>query len=129
MEIAIQAAETGHLVLSTMHTPDVGRTINRLLALADNPIELRERIADCMQGVVAQRLVPRIDGGLALAQEILIVTGTVREAFKRPESNPPLKELMERGVTPYGMQTFQMAIRLLVKDGIVSKEVAQTYLG
>ena len=127
MEIAIQAAETGHLVLSTMHTPDVGRSINRLLALADNPIELRERIADCMQGIVAQRLVPRMDGGLALAQEILVVTGTVREAFKRPESNPPLKELMERGVTPYGMQTFQMAIRQLVKEGVVSKEVAQTY--
>ncbi len=129
MEIAIQAAETGHMVLSTMHTPDVGRSVNRLLSLAENPLELRERIADCMQGVVAQRLVPRIGGGLALAQEILVVTGTVREALKRPESNPPLKELMERGVTPYGMQTFQMALRQLVSDGIVSKDTAASYLG
>ncbi len=128
MEIAIQAAETGHLVLSTMHTPDVARTVNRLLALSDNPIELRERIADCMRGIVAQRLVPRVAGGLALAQEILVVTGTVREALKRPESNPPLKELMERGVTPYGMQTFQMNVRQLVKEGVVSKEEAQNHL-
>ena len=129
MEIAVQAAETGHLVFSTMHTPDVGRTVNRLLALADNPLELRERIGDCMRGIVAQRLVPKVDGGLALCQEILVVTGTVREAIKRPEANPPLKELMERGVTPYGMQTFQMAIKRLVKQGLVSKEVALSHVG
>jgi twitching motility protein PilT len=129
MQIAVQAAETGHLVFSTMHTPDVSRTVNRLLALSENPLELRERIGDCMRGIVAQRLVPKIDGGLALCQEILIVTGTVREAIKRPEANPPLKELMERGVTPYGMQTFQMAMKRLVKQGIVSKETAHSYLG
>lgn len=129
MEIAIQAAETGHLVLSTLHTPDVGRTINRLLALAENPIELRERIADCMQGIVAQRLVPKVNGGVAVASEILVVTGTVRDALRRPDQGPPLKELMERGVTPYGMQTFQMAFRDLVKRGTISKEVAIQHLG
>ncbi|MEM1031936.1 MAG: PilT/PilU family type 4a pilus ATPase [Myxococcota bacterium] len=129
MEIAVQAAETGHLVLSTLHTPDVTRCINRLIALADNPGELRERIADCLQGVIAQRLVPRADHGLALAMEIMVVTGTVREALKRPDANPPLKELMERGVTPYGMQTFAMALRRLVQEGLVTKEVAQSYLG
>ncbi|MEM9694767.1 MAG: PilT/PilU family type 4a pilus ATPase [Myxococcota bacterium] len=124
MEIAVQASETGHLVFSTMHTPDAGRTLNRLLALAENPLELRDRIADCLQGVVAQRLVPRVGGGRVLAQEILIGTGTVREALKRPDQNPPLKELMERGVTPYGMQTFQMAARRLVKEGLITKETA-----
>jgi twitching motility protein PilT len=129
MEIGVQAAETGHMVFSTMHTPDVGRSVNRLLSLSENPIELRERIADCLQGIVAQRLVPRVGGGLVLAQEILVVTGTVREAIKRPESSPPLKELMERGVTPYGMQTFQMALRQLVKEGQVTKEVATQFLG
>jgi len=129
MEIAVQAAETGHLVMSTLHTPDVARTVNRLLALSDNPGELRERLGDCMQGIVAQRLLPRVGGGLALALEILVVTGTVREAIKRPESNPPFKELMERGVTPYGMQTFKMALRAMIKEGTVTKEVAQAYLG
>lgn len=129
MDIAIQAAETGHLVFSTMHTPDVGRTVNRVLALSDNPIELRDRLADCLQGIVAQRLVPREGGGLVLAAEILVVTGTVREALKRPDKSPPLKELMERGVSPYGMQTFQMSMRRLLKDGLISKETAQSYLG
>jgi twitching motility protein PilT len=129
MEIAVQAAETGHLVLSTMHTPDVGRCVNRIISLAENPLELRDRLGDCMQGVVAQRLIPQIGGGLALAQEILVCTGTVREAIKRPDNNPPLKELMEKGVTPYGMQTFQMAIRALVKEKIIEREVAQAYLG
>jgi len=129
MEIGLQAAETGHLVMSTMHTPDVGRTINRLLALAESSTELRERIADCMQGIIAQRLVPRIGGGLALAQEILVVTGTVREALKRPESNPPLKELMEQGESMYGMQTFQVALKNLVGQQQVTKEVAKAFLG
>ncbi len=129
MEIAVQAAETGHLVMSTLHTPDVGRTLNRMLALSDNPTELRERIADCLQGIVAQRLVPKVGGGMTVAMEILVVTGTVREALKRPEQNPPLKELMERGVTPYGMQTFQMAFRELVKRGVIAKEIAVQQLG
>jgi len=129
MEIALQAAETGHLVMSTMHTPDVSRSVNRLLALSDNPLELRERIADCIQGIVAQRLVPKAGGGLVVALEILIGTGTVREAIKRPESNPPLKELMERGVSPYGMQTFPMAFRQLVTQGLVTKETAKAFLG
>lgn len=127
LEIAVQAAETGHLVLSTLHTPDVGRTLNRMLALAENPVELRERLADCMQGVIAQRLVPKTNGGLVAALEILVVTGTVREALKRPEQNPPLKELMERGVTPYGMQTFQMAFRELARQGTITKETATQF--
>lgn len=128
MEIAIQAAETGHLVLSTMHTSDVSRTINRLLALADNPTELRDRIADCVQGVIAQRLVPKVSGGVVAALEVLVVTGTVREALKRPEHNPPLKDLMERGVSPYGMQTFKMALETLVEKGVVASDVAKAQL-
>jgi len=126
MEIALQAAETGHLVLSTLHTPDVGRTINRLLSLAKNPTDLRERIGDCLQGVVAQRLIPRRDAtGVVLAAEVLVATGTVRESIKRPESSPSLKELMEKGVTPYGMQTFEMHLRQLVSQGILTKDAAR----
>ena len=127
MEIAVQAAETGHLVMSTMHTPDVSRSVNRLLALAENPGELRQRIASCLQGVIAQRLVPKVQGGVTAALEILIATGTVREALRRPEQNPPLKELMERGVTPYGMQTFKMALTSMLDAGLISAETAQTY--
>jgi twitching motility protein PilT len=126
MEIALQAAETGHLVVSTLHTPDVGRTVNRLLSLSKNPGELRERIGDCLQGVVAQRLLPRRDGqGVVLAAEVLVATGTVREAIKRPENNPSLKELMEKGVTPYGMQTFEMHLKALVGQGYLTKDQAR----
>jgi twitching motility protein PilT len=127
MEIALQAAETGHLVLSTLHTPDVARTLNRMLSLSKNPVDVRDRLADCLQGIVAQRLVPRRDGaGLALAAEVLVVTGTVRESLKRPDSNPTLKELMEKGVTPYGMQTFDMHLRQLAAQGVIAKEVAKS---
>lgn len=127
MDIVVQAAETGHLVLSTLHTPNVARTLNRMLALSDNPGELRERLGDCLQGIVAQRLVPKVGGGVVPAVEVLVVTGTVREALKRPEQNPSLKELMERGITPYGMQTFQMSFRELMQRGSITKESASQH--
>ena len=135
MDIALKAAETGHLVLSTLHTPDVTRTVGRMLSLAPkgqpgSADELRERIGDSLQGIIAQRLLPKRDGtGLALAAEVLVATGTVREAIKRPESNPALKELMEKGVHPYGMQTFEMHLKTLVQQGLLDKEVAKAAAG
>jgi len=129
MEIALMAAETGHLVLSTLHTPDVFRTVQRMLSLgaAENQKEMRERIADTLQGIVAQRLVPRKDGqGMVLASEVLIASGTVREAIKRPESNPPLKDLVEKGVNPYGMQTFEMDLKKLLAQGIIDREAVKS---
>jgi twitching motility protein PilT len=131
MEIALMAAETGHLVLSTLHTPDVFRTVSRMLSLSTgDPKEVRERIADTLQGIVAQRLVPRRDGqGLVLATEVLVVTGTVRETLKRPEGNPPLKDLIEKGAHPYGMQTFEMHLKHLVAQGIVDRDAARVAAG
>jgi len=135
LDIALKAAETGHLVLSTLHTPDVSRTVNRMLALAPKnqpgaSDELRERIGDALQGIIAQRLLPSRDGsGLVLAAEVLVATGTVREAVKRPESNPALKELMEKGVHPYGMQTFEMHLKQLVQQGLLDKDVAKAAAG
>ena len=127
MEIALQASETGHLVLSTLHTPDVSRTVNRLLALAKNPSELRDRLGDSLQGIMAQRLLPKRDeSGMALLAEVLVATGTVRESIKRPDTNPSLKELMEKGVTPYGMQTFAMHAQQLAQQGVITKELAKS---
>ncbi|MFI5301583.1 MAG: type IV pilus twitching motility protein PilT [Polyangiales bacterium] len=128
MDIALKAAETGHLVLSTLHTPDVARTVGRMLALSpsSNVHELRERIGDNLQGICAQRLLPRKDNtGLVLAMELMVATGTVREAIKRPEQNPPMKDLMEKGTHPYGMQTFEMHLKQLVVAGLMDKEVAR----
>ena len=102
MDIALKAAETGHLVMSTLHTPDVFRTVNRMISLSTGHLEeLRERIGDAIQGVIAQRLLPRADGqGEVLAAEVLVGTGSVRETIKRPLGNPALKELMEERHAP-----------------------------
>lgn len=125
-EVALQAAETGHLVLSALHTPDVSRTVARLLSLGRSAAEARERLADCLQGIVAQRLLPRRDGtGEVLVTEVLVATAAVREAIRRPEGNPSLRELMEKGVTPYGMQTFEIHLRQLVAQGAIAKETAK----
>ena len=127
MEIALKAAETGHLVLSTLHTPDVARTMNRIISLSEGDSdELRERLGDAMQGVIAQRLLRRADGqGVVLAAEVLVGTGSVRESIKRPIGNPSLKELMEGGSEMYGMQTFEMHIKGLVREGLIDRETAR----
>jgi twitching motility protein PilT len=131
MDIAIKAAETGHLVLSTLHTPDVTRTVGRVLSLVKSadPVETRERFADNLKGVIAQRLVPAAGGeGQVLCCEALVVTGSAREAIRKPEGNISLKDVMERGVHPYGMQTFEMHLRQLVQEGRVTVEAARATL-
>lgn len=121
LEIAMQAAETGHLVLSTMHTPDASRTVTRMMSLAKSGEEMRDRLADSLQGVIAQRLMPKRDGaGMVLCAEVLIASGTARESIRRPANNPSIKEVMEKGVVPYGMQTFDMALAKLVQQGTVA---------
>ena len=130
MDIGLKAAETGHLVLSTLHTPDVQRTIGRVLSLAKQDVqETRERFADNLKAIVAQRLIPAAEGGLCLVAEILIVTGTARETLRKPEGNPSLKDIMERGTHPYQMQTFEMHLRQLVAAGRVTVEEAKHALG
>jgi twitching motility protein PilT len=130
MKIALEAAETGHLVLSTLHTPDVARTMNRVMSLMEGAgADVRERLGDAIVGIMAQRLIPRADGqGMALAAEVLVGTGSVKESIKRPMGNPSLKELMTQGAEMYGMQTFDMAIRYLAKTGAISVEVAKSAL-
>jgi len=132
MDIALKAAETGHLVLSTLHTPDVARTVGRILNLASgsDPKEIRERLSDNLKGIVAQRLLPRVDGqGRVVAVEVLVMTGTARESIKSPDNNLPLKDVMERGVHPYGMQNFEMALKELVQQGLIDVETARAAMG
>jgi twitching motility protein PilT len=132
MDIALKAAETGHLVLSTLHTQDVTRTIGRIVSLTRDadPNEVRERLSETLKGIIAQRLLPSTRGDeRVLAAEALVVTGTAREAIRHPEGNMPLKEVMERGVHPYGMQTFEMHMRQLVNEGRITVEIARQALG
>jgi twitching motility protein PilT len=131
MEIALKSAETGHLVLTTLHTQDVSRTLGRVISLLGHrdPREVRDRLADSLKGIVAQRLLPRAgEHGLVLAAEVLVVTGTARETIRKSEGNVPMKEIMERGRHPYGMQTFEMAIRELAQAGLIDVEVARQAL-
>jgi twitching motility protein PilT len=127
MDIALKAAETGHLVMATLHTSDAVRTVNRMLALMHgDPNENRVRIASALQGIIAQRLLPRADGnGVVLAAEVLVATQSVRESIRRPENNPPLKTLMEKGTHPYGMCTFQMTVTQLLESGVIDDDVAR----
>jgi twitching motility protein PilT len=131
MDIGLKAAETGHLVMATLHTPDAVRTVSRMLALMDGePADNRYRIASCLQGVIAQRLLPRADGsGIVLAPEVLVASQSVRESIRRPENNPPLKALMEKGTHPYGMQTFQMVVARLLEQGTIDETTANEALG
>jgi len=131
MEIALKAAETGHVVMATLHTSDAVRTVNRMLALMRGDVnENRVRIASCLQGIIAQRLLPRADGvGVVLASEVLVASHSVKESIRRPDNNPPLKSLMEKGTHPYGMRTFQMSVARLVEEGIVDENAAAEALG
>jgi twitching motility protein PilT len=130
MEVALKAAETGHLVLATLHTTDAIRTVSRILALMDGDVnENRFRIASCLQGIIAQRLLPRADGsGVTLAAEVLVASQSVREAIRRPDNNPTLKSLMEKGTHPYGMETFQMAVARLLERGLIDEATANDAL-
>jgi twitching motility protein PilT len=127
VEIALKAGETGHLVLATLHTSDAVRTVNRLLAMMRGEAsENRVRIASCLQGIIAQRLLPRSDGsGVVLAAEVLVASQSVRESIRRPENNPSLKSLMEKGTHPYGMQTFQMSVAHLLEQGSIDSTAAE----
>jgi len=131
MEIALKAAETGHVVMATLHTSDAVRTVNRMLALMKGDVnENRVRIASCLQGIIAQRLLPRADGaGVVLAAEVLVASHSVRESIRRPENNPSLKSLMEKGMHPYGMRTFAMTIEKLKEQGIIDDATANEALG
>ncbi len=131
MEIALKAAETGHLVMATLHTSDTVRTVNRMLALMKGDVnENRTRIASCLQGIVAQRLLPRADGpGVVLAAEVLVVSQSVRESIRRPENNPSIKSLIEKGMHPYGMRTFQTTIADLLEKGVIDEATASEAMG
>jgi twitching motility protein PilT len=131
MDIALKAAETGHLVMATLHTTDAVRTVNRMLALMKGDVaENRVRIASCLQGIIAQRLLPRADGaGVVLASEVLVASQSVKESIRRPENNPPLKALMEKGTHPYGMRTFQMTVAKLLEQGFIDDQAANEALG
>jgi twitching motility protein PilT len=124
---AIQAAETGHLVISTMHTIDSTETINRLLDLfpAQQQREVRTSFAGALRGIVSQRLVTRADGkGRVPAVEVLVSTGRVYDRIIDPEATIEIRDIIGEGAF-YGMQTFDQALVGLVESGLVTEEDAR----
>jgi twitching motility protein PilT len=124
---AIQAAETGHLVISTMHTIDSTETINRLLDLfpAQQQREVRTSFAGALRGIVSQRLVKRSDGkGRVPVVEVLVATGRVYDRIIDPDATIELHDIIAEG-SFYGMQTFDHALVSLVEGGLVTEEDAR----
>jgi twitching motility protein PilT len=125
-EAAIQAAETGHFVISTLHTTDATETINRILDLfpPQHQWQIRVSLASGLRGVLSQRLLPRADGrGRVPAVEVLVNTGRVAERILKPESTFEILDVMAEGDF-YGMQTFDQALVRLVMQGLVTEESA-----
>jgi twitching motility protein PilT len=123
---ALSAAETGHLVLSTLHTLDASETINRIIDFFPPHLQMQARVmlASTLKGAISQRLVPRIDreGRIAVA-EVMVVTGRIQDLILNPEETGRITEVISQG-DYYGMQTFDQALLGYVTDGIVSEEVA-----
>jgi twitching motility protein PilT len=125
VQTAISAAETGHLVLSTIHTVDAAESINRMLDFfpPHQHGQVRSMIAGTLKGVVSQRLVPAAVGGRLAACEVLMMTGRVRDAIRDTKAGADLSEIIADG-NYYGMQTFDQALLAHVRAGRVRVEDA-----
>jgi len=127
IDTAMKAAETGHLVISTLHTPDVVTTVSRVVSMfpPEEQEVARLRLCDALQAVVSQRLLPRADGhGRVAAVEILICTEEARELIKDASRTADLPEYVREARDEYGMQTFDQHLMELVADEVVTYETA-----
>jgi twitching motility protein PilT len=128
IDTALKAAETGHLVISTVHTRNAVQTISRLIAVFE-PSEqemIRIRISESLQAVVSQRLIPTTDGtGRVPACEVMRVTGTIRDCIKDHDRLDEISDLIEDGREQYGSQSFDQHLMQLVKSGQVDFKVAK----
>lgn len=128
-ETALRAAETGHLVMSTLHSIDVTSAINRLLGMFPSSEEgqVRIRVSDSLRWVISQRLVPKIGGGRVAAFEIMRTNMRVRELILKGETqDKTYQSIMEAG-TAFGMVTFDFYLAKLFQRGIISDEIAISY--
>jgi twitching motility protein PilT len=127
IDTALKAAETGHLVISTVHTKNAVQTISRLIAVFD-PAEqdmIRIRLSEQLMAVVSQRLIPTKDGaGRVAACEIMPVTGTIRDCIRDPKRLDEIYDLIEEGGSSYGSQSFDQHLLHLVKQDRIDFRVA-----
>jgi len=129
VKIALSAAETGHLVLSTLHTIDAGQTINRILGMfeTDEQEQIRARLADTLRWVLSQRLVPRVEGGRHAILEIMGSNLRTQETVRLGESEgKSFYEIIEAS-QPFGWRTFDYSVLEAYEAGKISEEVALLY--
>jgi twitching motility protein PilT len=128
IDIALKAAETGHMVFSTVHTTDAQRTIARLVSVFD-PAEqagTRLRLAESLKAVISQRLLPRADGqGRVVAVEVMRNTPTIAECVGDPEKTSEIRDHISEGRTQYGMQTFDQHLMELYSKQQITLAVAK----
>ncbi|HZZ85836.1 MAG TPA: type IV pilus twitching motility protein PilT [Anaeromyxobacteraceae bacterium] len=127
IETALTAAETGHLVMSTLHTLDATETINRIIS-AFPPYQqkqVRLQLGSVLRAVISQRLVPRADGrGRVPAIEVLLATSRVRELIEDKDRTKEINEAISQGHVSYGMQTFDQSLMFLLKSNLITYEEA-----
>jgi twitching motility protein PilT len=123
---ALAAAETGHFVMSTLHTTDAQETVNRVIDFfpPHEQKQVRLSLASALRGIICQRLVPRADGeGRCVAMEVCINTGRVADAIGDPDKTSLMTALIAEGAY-YGMQTFDQHLVALIRDGVITLEAA-----
>jgi len=127
IETALLAAETGHLVFSTLHTLDATETVNRIISVfpPHHQKQIRIQLAQVLKAVVSLRLVPRADGiGRVPAAEVLISTAYIRECIENKEKTKYIREQISLGTSQYGMQTFDQSLYQLFKSGLITLDEA-----
>ena len=127
IETALLAAETGHLVLSTLHTLDAPETINRIISIfpPHHQKQIRIQLASVLKSVISMRLIPRADGnGRVPAVEILINTPFIEDCIITPEKTKLIKDAIADGVSQYGMQTFDQSLFFLYQKGLITYDEA-----
>ncbi len=126
-ETALAAAETGHLVLSTLHAIDATETISRIVSMfpPHQQRHIRLQLSNVLKAVISQRLIPRVEGkGRVAAVEVMLSTARIRELIDDREKTALIKDTIAQGYTTYGMQTFDQALMDLVKRNVISYEEA-----
>jgi twitching motility protein PilT len=129
IEIALNAAETGHLVLSTLHTIDAGQTINRILGMfpVDEENQIRTRLADSLRWIICQRLLPKVGGGRIAAFEALGTSLRVKDVILHGESEgKTFSDIIQQGKA-FSMVTFDDCIVDLYEEGSITEETARAY--
>jgi twitching motility protein PilT len=127
IETAITAAETGHLVLSTLHTVDAAETINRIISVFPpfHQRQVRIQLAAVLKGVISQRLVPRADGkGRVPAVEVMIASARVRQLIDDKDQTKLIPDAIQQGYESYGMQTFDQSLMMLLNQKLITFEEA-----